>query len=38
MSDDDTELMPQVFIVEGDDEFNLDIPPTSGMEFLKRVQ
>ena len=39
MSDDDDELMPQVFVVEGDDdEFNLDIPPTSGMEFLKRVQ
>ena len=39
MSDDDTDLMPQVFVVEGDDdEFDLDIPPTSGMDYLRRVQ
>ena len=39
MSGDDTDLMPQVFVVEGDDdEFDLDIPPTSGMDYLRRVQ
>ena len=39
MEENDADLMPQVFVVEGDeDEFDLDIPPTSGTEFLKRVQ
>ena len=35
----DNGLLEPVFAVEDvNDEFDLDIPPTSGMEYLKRVQ
>ena len=36
---DDTDLFEPAFVVEDvNDEFDLDIPPTSGMEYLRRVQ
>ncbi|KAK2148589.1 hypothetical protein LSH36_491g05046 [Paralvinella palmiformis] len=42
MSDDDSdmsELMNKAFPIEiNDTEFDLDVPPTSGMEYLRRVQ
>ncbi|OWF55474.1 gem-associated protein 2-like [Mizuhopecten yessoensis] len=43
MDDDssDGDLMQPALIIDGDgigDEFNLDIPPTSGSEYLKRVR
>ena len=39
MSNDDPDLMPRVFVVEGDKgEFDLDLPPLSGQEYLRRVQ
>ena len=39
MEDDDVDLMPQVFVVDEEvDEFNLDLPPTSGQVYLRRVQ
>ena len=33
------DLLGPAFVVENmNDEFDLDIPPTSGMEYLRRVQ
>ncbi len=38
-ADEEGELLQTAFAVEeGEDEFDLDIPPTSGMEYLRRVQ
>ncbi len=38
-SDDDSDLLQAAFMVDdGDEEFDLDIPPTSGQEYLRRVQ
>lgn len=39
MAVDNKDLMPRAFqLPEFDDEFKLDIPPTSGLEYLRRVQ
>lgn len=39
MAVEDKDLMPRAFkLPEFDDEFKLDIPPTSGLEYLRRVQ
>ena len=36
---DDRDLLEPAFVIEHvNDEFDLDIPPTSGMEYLRRVQ
>ena len=38
-SPDDRDLLEPAFVIEDvNDEFDLDIPPTSGMEYLRRVQ
>ncbi len=39
MSDSDSELMrPAIFVEVTDDEFDPSVPPTSGQEYLRRVQ
>ena len=40
MSDDEKELPEPAFRIDtvGGDDFDLDIPPTSGVEYLRRVQ
>ena len=39
MAVEEKDLMPRAFqLPEIDDEFKLDIPPTSGLEYLRRVQ
>lgn len=35
----DNDMLERAFVVEAvDEDFDLDIPPTSGMEYLRRVQ
>ena len=39
MADSDDFVMPRAFqVLDDEDDLELDIPPTSGLEYLRRVQ